>query len=408
MKIPTKAVVAIVALIVVAGLLLLAQRSYSTAKAIKLTTHDMELFANEILPASQQQQLASDPEARKTLAKQLRETLAIAQKAEQEGYDQRPAVRSMIELAEDQALAVEYQKKNPDTKVAEDEVKSYYKASPRAFDEFLELNPQFQQAMQGPQKEQYKHQFAELKILGERARANGFEKDELTRLKMLIGRSQVLEGSYFRDLSSNSDKLVVEEDLEAYYGEHANEFEEVHARHILISTRPLADTTEDEDKKDDKADKKPKALSKEEAKKKAQSVLDRVRKGENFVKLAEENSDEPGAKTSGGDLGYFSHGQMVGAFDKAAFAMKVGEISDLVETEYGFHIIKIEDHRNAPLDDQKTRRKITDTIKQKKLEERVQQITAASKVEVAEDFNVTPKQAPPIQMPPGGAGRGDQ
>ncbi len=407
MKIPTKAVVAIVVVIVLAGLLLLAQRSYSTTKAIKLTAHDMELFAAEILPASQQLQLASDPEARKTLAKQLKETLAIAQKAEQEGYDQRPAVRSMIDLAESQALAVEFQKKNPEAKVTEDDVKGYYRTSPKAFDEFLELNQQFQQAMQGPQKEQYKHQYAELKILGERARAGGFEKDEVTKLKMLIGRSQVLEGSYFRDLSANSDKLIGEEDLEAYYGEHANEFEEVHARHILISTKPLKDSGEDEDKKDEAGDKKPKAISKEEARKKAQSVLDRVHKGENFVKLAEENSDEPGAKTSGGDLGYFSHGQMVAGFEKAAFAMKVGEISDLVETEFGFHIIKVEDHRNAPLDDQKTRRKISDAIKQKKIEERVQQITSASKVEVAEDFNVTPKQGAPA-LPQAGPGKNDQ
>jgi len=409
MKIPTKAVVAIIVLLLVSALLLLAQRSFSTVKAVKLTAADMELFASEILPPGQQQQLASDAEARKALAKDLKETLAVAQKAEQEGYDQRPAIRSLISLAEDQALAVEFQKKNPGVKVAEDEVKNFYRLTPNAFDEFLELNPQFQQTMQGPQKEQYKRQYAELRILGNHGREKGLEKDDLTKLKMLLGKSQVLDSSYRKDLASNADKLIKDEDLEAYYNEHANDFEEVHARHILISTRPLTNTGEEadqKDQKDEKADKKP--LSKEEARKKAQSILERVRKGENFVKLAEENSDEPGAKQSGGDLGYFSHGQMVSAFDKAAFSMKTGEISDLVETEFGYHIIKVEDHRNAPLDDQKTRRKITDAIKQKKIDERIEQITNASKVEVADDFKVTPKQLPEGHVQPGAPGKGEQ
>lgn len=406
MKIPTKAVAAIIVLALIGGLLLLVQRSYSTVKAIKLTATDMELFANEILPPGQQAQLANDAEARKALAKDLKETLAVAQKAEQEGYGQRPAIRSLISLAEDQALAVEYQKKNPGVKVADDEVKNFYRLSPNAFDEFLELNPQFQQSMQGPQKEQFKRQYAELKIMGNHGREKGLEKDELTKLKMLLGKSQVLDGTYRRDLATNADKLIKEEDLEAYYNEHANDFEEVHARHILIATRPLANPGEEGDQKDEKQEKK-QPLSKEEARKKAQSILERVRKGENFVKLAEENSDEPGAKQSGGDLGYFSHGQMLPTFDKAAFSLKVGEISDIVETEYGYHIIKVEDHRNAPLDDQKTRRKITDAIKQKKIDERIEEITKASKVEVAEDFNVTPKQ-PPAGHPVVPQGRSEQ
>src|SRR5262249_16001623 len=100
MKIPTKAVAAIIVLALIGGLLLLVQKSYSTVKAVKLSAADMELFASEILPPGQQAQLANDPEARKALAKDLRETLAVAQKAEQEGYAQKPNIRSLISLAE--------------------------------------------------------------------------------------------------------------------------------------------------------------------------------------------------------------------------------------------------------------------------------------------------------------------
>ncbi len=79
----------------------------------------------------------------------------------------------------------------------------------------------------------------------------------------------------------------------------------------------------------------------------AQLVRDRARKGEDFAALAREFSQEPGADQSGGDLGFFGKGQMVAPFEQAAFAMKVGDISDVVETPFGLHIIKVEDRKLA-------------------------------------------------------------
>lgn len=80
--------------------------------------------------------------------------------------------------------------------------------------------------------------------------------------------------------------------------------------------------------------------SKEEAKKLATDVLGKAKKGQDFAGLAKQYSDEPGAKDRAGNLGKFGKGQMVKPFADAAFALKPGDVSDVVETQFGFHVIK--------------------------------------------------------------------
>ena len=89
---------------------------------------------------------------------------------------------------------------------------------------------------------------------------------------------------------------MTDADVDSYYKTHPDEFTEVHARHILIGTSADQGEKEDADKADDK---KSKPLTKDEARKKAESILDRIHKGEDFGTLAKENSDDPGSKTSG-------------------------------------------------------------------------------------------------------------
>ena len=80
--------------------------------------------------------------------------------------------------------------------------------------------------------------------------------------------------------------------------------------------------------------------TKDEAKKLAADVLSKAKKGQDFAGLAKQYSDEPGAKDRAGNLGKFGKGQMVKPFSDAAFALKPGQVSDIVETDFGFHIIK--------------------------------------------------------------------
>ncbi len=80
--------------------------------------------------------------------------------------------------------------------------------------------------------------------------------------------------------------------------------------------------------------------SREEARQRAQEVLLKIRGGASFEEMVREYTDEPGGAERGGDLGVFDRGTMVKPFADAAFALKVGEVSEVVETKYGFHIIK--------------------------------------------------------------------
>ncbi len=101
-------------------------------------------------------------------------------------------------------------------------------------------------------------------------------------------------------------------------------------RHILLSTQGQSPE------------------EKAQTRKKMEGILKRARSGEDFSGLAEEYSDDPGSKENGGLYENFSRGQMVPAFDEAAFSEPVGSITDIVETQFGFHIIKILDRKSEP------------------------------------------------------------
>ena len=132
------------------------------------------------------------------------------------------------------------------------------------------------------------------------------------------------------------DVLIPEKEIREAFEKQKDE---VKARHILIQYKGA---------KNSKAKR-----SKEEAFKLAEKIAREAKSGKtSFNYLAEKYSDDPSAKGNKGDLGYFTWGQMVDAFQKAAFSMKPGEISDPVETPYGFHIIKVEDRRKNPFFDE--------------------------------------------------------
>jgi peptidyl-prolyl cis-trans isomerase C len=103
--------------------------------------------------------------------------------------------------------------------------------------------------------------------------------------------------------------------------------EQVHARHILVKVDPKADATQ-----------------KAAARKKIEDIQKQLKNGEDFSELAKKASDCP-SNAKGGDVGYFGRGQMVKPFEDAAFSLKPGEVSGIVETEFGLHLIKVMDKK---------------------------------------------------------------
>jgi peptidyl-prolyl cis-trans isomerase D len=126
--------------------------------------------------------------------------------------------------------------------------------------------------------------------------------------------------------------VIPDADLRAIYNGSMDNFrmpERVKARHILIKTQGKSD-----------AEKKA-ALAK------AQDILKQLKAGADFAQMAMKNSEDSSNAPKGGDLGWFVRGQMVPEFDKAVFAMKQGDLSDIVNTEFGYHIIKVDEKENA-------------------------------------------------------------
>jgi len=137
-----------------------------------------------------------------------------------------------------------------------------------------------------------------------------------------------------------SKVAVKPEQVTDFYAKNPDQFkqgESVRASHILISVPKGAD-----------------AAAKSQARDKAEQVLKEVKGGGDFAALAKQHSADPGSAAKGGDLGFFQQGQMVGPFNDAAFSLAPGAISDLVETDFGFHIIKVaekKEGRTIPLEE---------------------------------------------------------
>jgi peptidyl-prolyl cis-trans isomerase D len=126
---------------------------------------------------------------------------------------------------------------------------------------------------------------------------------------------------------------ITDAEIQAYYKQHQDEYQvkdQVKVRHILIAVPQGADA------KTDAA-----------AKAKAEDVLKQIKSGGNFAELAKKDSDDPGSKDQGGELGWLDHGKTVPEFDKAAFALAPGQTSGLVKTQFGYHILQVEDKKTA-------------------------------------------------------------
>lgn len=198
----------------------------------------------------------------------------------------------------------------------------------------------------------------EIRVMAKKAVDSGLDKDADFQRRMAFLQARALHGEVVE--KEVVDKVTDAEVRARYDQEIANTppVNEVHARHILVKT-----------------------------KEEAEAIIKQLDGGADFQKLANEHTNDPSGKTSGGDLGWFGPGQMVPEFDKAAFALDVGKYTkEPVQTQFGWHVIKLEDKRakQPPAFDE-----VKDQAKQAVIRDKyfamVKDLRAAAKVEIPDE-----------------------
>jgi parvulin-like peptidyl-prolyl isomerase len=355
----------------------------SHAAPINLSADDMSLIAGDQAPQIRMR-LSSDDKARREFATSLRDLFAVADEARAKGYANRPEMKRQLELMRSFIISQTYSKTENAAPASDAEVEKFFK-EPGQEDRLKQFiadaqarNPMMKnQQIPADQMQMIRQQFGQVFLAERKAIAAGVDKQRKTQLQIMLQQARVLAETYEQESLSKSVKASQAE-IDEYMKAHPEE--QVHARHILISIKSEDNPTEE-------------GLDKPAARAKAEEVLKRVKAGENFETLAKEYSTDTGSKEKGGDLGWFGRGQMVPDFEKAAFALQAGQVSEIVESPFGFHIIKVEDRRNG--DPQAAEQQVEQDKEKKLIDEIVKR--QSGHITIAENFAVQPPPQQPMQ-----------
>jgi parvulin-like peptidyl-prolyl isomerase len=398
-------IAAVVAILFAAGLIMW-QVQARRSSAINLTSDDMAMIVKG-LPPQAQMQFASSEEARKDLAKQIRQMLALAEEARAAGIADRPEMKRQLELMRAVVIAQnfldEQQKKSPGTPpsslVSEKEIEDYFKepGQQEKFDQFIKdvlaKNPMMAgQQIPPEQLQQVRQQLGQVFVAERKGVAAGVDQKQEVKLQIMLQQSRALAVEYAQKNLADRTKAT-DAEVDAYLNKHPE-------------------------------------LDPAKARSTAEDIVRRARAGENFDALAKEYSSDPSNKDKGGDLGWFGRGRMVKAFEDAAYALQPGQISDVVQTQFGYHIIKLEERRNGTSQagqpeeqlharhilipsgeaednpmappQQSAREKAKAAVEQEKEEKIINEIVARSNISVADNFAVAAPQMPQMPgLPPG-------
>jgi peptidyl-prolyl cis-trans isomerase C len=227
-----------------------------------------------------------------------------------------------------------------------------------------DLGAELQQLPPEHRREQLISYVADVMLAAQAAEARKLQNTEDFKQREAFFRRKLLMGLMLQDHARGS---VTDEALRKVYDEQVKPMgaaEEVRARHILFRADP----------KDEKAQ--------ADAQARAQAALERIKKGEDFAALASELTEDPSGKENGGDLDYFTKEQMVPEFANIAFQMHPGQVSNAIRTQFGWHIIKLEDRRNRPVPEfEKVRGQIEAFVTRRAQTELITQLREKAKIE---------------------------
>jgi parvulin-like peptidyl-prolyl isomerase len=391
-----KALVAAAVAVVFALGLIFWQVKARKAGPVELSAEDMTLIAEDQAPQVRAR-LAVDEAARKEFAQDVRRLLAVAEEAQSHGVDRTPDMKRQLEFQKASVIAQHYfeQQGEAQPDISDADVEGFFKdpVNQQKFDQIIadakSKDPQFAaQEIPAEQMTMLKQRLGRIYLAEKRAIEKGMDKKPEVRIQVLLQQARAVAQKYAVDKLQDKMKAT-DEEVTAYLASH-----------------PEMDV-----------DKKNRAT--------AEEVLKRARAGEDFGKLAQEFSSD-GSKEKGGDLGWFGRGDMVPEFEQAAYALKPGEISNVVESKFGFHIIKLEEKKTETKEGkpaemvharhiliseaganpfgppQSSREKAKAAVEQEKAKKVLDEIVSRSHVKVAENYQVkAPEQQPMQGLPPG-------
>lgn len=194
----------------------------------------------------------------------------------------------------------------------------------------------------------------ENELMAKAATQAGLESGPTFEDRLKYHRRRTLRDAYF-DKSVRT--AISEDEVKKVYDAKVAGMkpeEEIHARHILVATEA-----------------------------EAKEIAERLKKGDDFATVAKEKSKDPSAE--GGDLGFFTRGQMLKSFEDAAFALEEGQISEPVQTQFGWHIIKVEEKRTRPLPTfDQVKDQITTQLTQQKAKDTIRGLHDSAKIEIVD------------------------
>jgi parvulin-like peptidyl-prolyl isomerase len=240
------------------------------------------------------------------------------------------------------------------------------------------LPAEYQTFAMGPGKKQFAEDYLRMKLLAAKGLSEGLDQTPEVTKQLELMRENLVATEELKKIENSI--TVSDAELKKAYEDNKKEYEQVKARHILIAFKGSP-----------AAQKSKKSLTDAEAKAKAEELRKKLVAGASFAELAKKESDDIESGKNGGDLGAFGRGQMVPEFEQAAFNAKAGEITPVVKTQFGYHIVKVEERTTTPFDTVKAT--LEKTVRQKKLRDQLDAMKAAAKPTFNEAY-FTPPAAP--------------